>query len=148
MSGYLNLAEKTAEKVSTDGWIDTGDIMRRDEQGFYYFVGRDDDMFVCSGENIFPGEVERLLEKDSRIAEASVVPRDDEVRGQIPVAFIVRSPQAEINEDEVKEVALAGAPPYMHPRHVVFLNEMPLAGTNKIDRKVLANRAREIQDKG
>ena len=89
-----------------------------------------------------------MLEKDSRIAEASIVPLDDEVRGQIPVAFIVRSPQAEINEDEVIEIALAGAPPFMHPRHVVFLHEMPLAGTNKIDRKVLANRAREIQDKG
>jgi acyl-CoA synthetase (AMP-forming)/AMP-acid ligase II len=147
MSGYLNLAEKTAEKVSTDGWIDTGDIMRRDEKGFYYFVGRDDDMFVCSGENIFPGQVERLLERDSRIAEASVVPCDDEVRGQIPVAFIVRSLRAELNEDEVKEIALADAPAYMHPRHVIFLDEMPLAGTNKIDRKVLANRARERKDK-
>lgn len=57
-------------------------------------AGRDDDMFVCNGENIFPGEVERLLQKDSRIVEAFIVPLDDEVRGQIPVAFIVRSPQA------------------------------------------------------
>ncbi len=144
MSGYLNLSQKTAEKLSEDGWINTGDIMRRDAQGFYYFVGRDDDMFVCSGENIYPGEVERLLESDPRIAEACVVPLADELRGQIPVAFVVRSLDAEIDPEQVKQVALAGAPPYMHARHVAFVDEMPLAGTNKIDRRVLAARATEI----
>ncbi len=144
MTGYLNLPEKTAEKLTEDGWINTGDIMRRDEQGFYYFVGRDDDMFVCGGENVYPGEVERLLESDPRISEACVVSLADDVRGQIPVAFVVRSFDAEIDEGKVKRVALAGAPPYMHPRHVVFVDEMPLAGTNKIDRKVLKAQATEI----
>lgn len=148
MNGYLNLAEKTRAKLSADGWIDTGDIMRRDEQGFYYFVGRDDDMFVCGGENIYPGQVERLLEKDPRIAEASVVPVDDEVRGQIPVAFITISPDAALTEDDVKEIALAGGPAYMHPRHVIFLSEMPLAGTNKIDRRVLIDRATGLLSRG
>jgi acyl-CoA synthetase (AMP-forming)/AMP-acid ligase II len=143
MTAYLNEPAKTADKMSDEGWINTGDIMRRDESGFYYFVGRDDDMFVCSGENIFPGEVERLLERDSRIAEACVVPCADELRGQIPIAFVVTSLDGQVSEQDVKDIALAGAPPYMHPRRVHFLEEMPLAGTNKIDRKALAIRASE-----
>ena len=141
MSGYLNLPQKTAEKMDADGWINTGDIMRRDAQGFYYFVGRDDDMFNCGGENVYPGEVERILETDARVAECCVVPVADEVKGFKPVAYVVTAVGAEISEQEVKDLALANAPAYMHPRAVYFVDTMPLAGTNKIDRKALAQRA-------
>ena len=144
MTRYLNQPEKTAAKRSADGWINTGDIMRRDRDGFFYFVGRDDDMFKCGGENIYPGEVERVLERDPRIAECCVVPVPDEVRGQMPVAFVVPVADASLDEDAVKQVALAGAPAYMHPRRVFFLDRMPLAGTNKIDRHHLAARAEEL----
>jgi acyl-coenzyme A synthetase/AMP-(fatty) acid ligase len=135
MNGYLNLPEKTSEKMSSDGWVNSGDIMQRDDDGFYYFVGRDDDMFNCGGENVHPGEVERVLEKDRRIAEACVVPVADEVRGEMPVAFVVAT--ADLDEQTVKDIALAGAPPHAHPRHVYFIDKMPLAGTNKIDRREL-----------
>ena len=57
MPGYLNLPHRTAEVMTADGYYVTGDVMRRDADGFYYFVGRADDMFVCGGENIYPGEV-------------------------------------------------------------------------------------------
>jgi acyl-CoA synthetase (AMP-forming)/AMP-acid ligase II len=141
MTGYLNLPEKTAEKLSPEGWIDTGDIVRRDADGFYYFVGRADDMFVCGGENVYPGHVERVLESHPAVSEACVVPVPDEVRGQMPVAFVAVAPGAELSEDEVKQVALGGAPAYMHPRRVYFLDVMPLAGTNKIDRRALTAEA-------
>lgn len=144
MNRYLNLPEKTAEKKSGDGWINTGDIMRRDERGFYYFVGRADDMFKCGGENIYPGEVERVLEADPRIAESCVVPVEDEVRGFKPVAFVVVAVGQRLTERAVKDVALAAAPPYMHPRHVFFVETMPLAGTNKIDRAALIERANAL----
>jgi acyl-CoA synthetase (AMP-forming)/AMP-acid ligase II len=137
MNGYLNLPEKTSEKTTPDGWINTGDTMRVDENGFYFFVGRDDDMFNCSGENIYPGEIERILEADPRISECSVVPLADEIRGQVPVAFVVAAADSEIAEQTVKDIVLANAPAYMHPRHVLFMREMPLAGTSKIDRKML-----------
>ncbi|MEJ2087018.1 MAG: fatty acid--CoA ligase family protein [Gammaproteobacteria bacterium] len=143
MNGYLNLPDKTAEKMSADGWIHTGDIMRRDEHGFFYFVGRDDDMFNCSGENVYPGEVERVLESDARVAECCVVPVPDEVRGNKPVAFVVAAVGRHLSAQEVKDIALAGAPPYMHPREVYFLDAMPLAGTNKIDRRRLTTLAAE-----
>ena len=70
MPGYLNLPEKTAQVMTKDGYYITGDVMRRDADGFYYFVGRADDMFVCGGENIYPGEVETMLERHPGIQQA------------------------------------------------------------------------------
>jgi long-chain acyl-CoA synthetase len=140
MEGYANLPEATP-KVLRDGWYWTGDVMRRDRDGFYFFVGRADDMFVCSGENIYPGEVEALLERHPAVHQASVVPAADEERGQIPVAFVVLRPGAEPDEAALKQFALANAPPVQHPRHVFFKPELPLTGTSKIDRRALAEEA-------
>ena len=148
MTRYLNEPEKTAAKLSSDGWVNTGDVMRVDENGFYYFVGRADDMFVCGGENVYPGQIERLLEKDTRIQECCVVAMPDEIKGQLPVAFVVKRPDTDLSEEEVKQIALSGAPAYMHPRQVVFLDRMPLAGTNKIDRRVLEQEAERLERKG
>ena len=90
MPGYLNLPEKTAQVMTEDGYYITGDVMRRDADGFYYFVGRADDMFVCGGENIYPGEVETMLERHPGIQQACVVAVPDEIKGAKPVAFVVR----------------------------------------------------------
>lgn len=140
--GYHNLPEET-DKRFDDGWYDSADVMRRDEDGFYYFVGRADDMFVCGGENIYPGAVESMLERQPEILQVSVVPFEDEIKGHLPVAFIVRAPGSELGEEEVKAFAIEHGPAYQHPRHVAFIDEMPLAGTNKIDRRELIERARE-----
>jgi long-chain acyl-CoA synthetase len=141
MNGYHNLPEATARALTADGYYVTGDVFRRDVDGFYYFVGRADDMFVSGGENVYPGEVEKLLERHPDIHQAAVVPIDDELKFKKPVAFVVRRPGAALGEDEVRRFALANAAPYLHPRRVWFLDEMPLAGTSKIDRRVLADRA-------
>src|SRR3546814_4388153 len=95
------------------------------------------DMFVCGGENIYPGEVETMLERHPAIEQACIVPVADEIRGQKPAAFIVPVRGAALNEREVKDYALANAPPYQHPRHVEFMAALPLASTNKIGRKAL-----------
>src|SRR5579864_5447813 len=141
MNGYHNLPEATARAMTADGFYITGDVFRRDTHGFYFFVGRADDMFVSGGENVYPGEVEKLLERHPDIHQAVVVPVADELKYQKPVAFVVPRPGARPGEDEVKQFALANAAPYLHPRRVWFLAEMPLAGTNKIDRRALADRA-------
>ena len=118
--------------------------MRRDADGFYYVVGRADDMFVCGGENIYPGEVETMLERHPDIRQACVVAVPDEVRGAKPVAFVVRAGARELTAEAVKQWALANAPAYQHPRHVEFVSELPLAGTGKIDRTSLTERARAL----
>jgi acyl-CoA synthetase (AMP-forming)/AMP-acid ligase II len=144
MNCYHNLPEATARALTPDGFYITGDVFRRDADGFHYFVGRADDMFVSGGENIYPGEVEKLLERHPDIHQAAVVPVDDEVKFKKPVAFVVPRPGAMPSEDQIKEFALANAAPYLHPRRVWFLPELPLAGTNKIDRHALAARAAEL----
>ncbi len=148
MPGYHNLPQKTAEAMTADGYYVTGDIMRRDENGFHYFVGRADDMFVSNGENVYPVEVERLLESHPDVAQACVVPVADEIRGTRPIAFVVRAAGAGIEAQGVKDHALAGGPAYQHPREVHFLDEMPLASTNKIDRALLTEQAEALAAAG
>jgi long-chain acyl-CoA synthetase len=138
MTHYHKLPEVTAKAMTAYGYYHTGDVFRRDENGFFFFVGRADDMFVCGGENIYPGEVEKMLERHPGIHQAAVIPIPDELKGHKPIAFVVRAGGADLDEQAVKSYALANAPAYQHPRQVIFIDEMPLAGTNKIDKRVLA----------
>lgn len=140
MTGYLNREADTRKRL-IDGWYDTGDVMRRDENGFVFFVGRADDMFQCGGENVYPGEVEKLLGRHPDVAQACVVPVPDEIKYQLPVAFVVPRPGTTPTEDALRRYALDNGPAYAHPRAVWFVAELPLAGTNKIDRKALVDRA-------
>ena len=84
-----------------------------------------------------------MLERHPDIAQAAVVPIDDEIKGQKPVAFVVPKPGRSPSEDEIKRFALANAPAYAHPRFVWFTEELPLASTNKVDRGVLHRLAEE-----
>jgi long-chain acyl-CoA synthetase len=144
MNGYHNLPEATAKALTEDGFYITGDVFRRDAGGFYYFIGRADDMFVSGGENIYPGEIEAMLERHPDIHQVVVVPVDDELKFKKPVAFVVARPGAQSSEEAIKQFALANAAPYLHPRRVWFVPELPLAGTNKIDRHALARRAAKL----
>ncbi len=146
MNGYWKLPEKTAERM-VDGWYHTGDLFRRDENGFYFFIGREDDQFVCNGENILPGEVELVLERHPAIRQACVVPVADPIRGDTPVAFVTGDASA-ATEAEIQDYYRRNAPPVQYPRRVVFVDEMPLAGTNKIDRKLVKAWAEDIEVTG
>jgi long-chain acyl-CoA synthetase len=140
MLGYHNRPD-VKSPVTEDGYYDTGDVFRRDADGYFFFVGRSDDMFVSGGENIFPGEVESVLESHPEILQACVVPVADDIKGSKPVAFVVRRQGSTLDEESVKQYVLANAPAYQHPRRVWFLDTMLLAATNKIDRNALRLRA-------
>jgi acyl-CoA synthetase (AMP-forming)/AMP-acid ligase II len=144
MLGYHGLPEQTAAAMTEDGFYITGDVMRRDEHGFHYFVGRADDMFVCGGENIYPAEVEKVLERHPAIFQACVVPLPDQLKGMKPVALVVLRPDAALSEAEVKEHALALGPAYQHPRAVRFVDAMPVSSTGKVNRKAAALLAAEL----
>lgn len=145
MNGYHNNPTEMARRFK-DGWFDTGDVLRRDAEGWFYFVGRSDDMFVTSGNNIYPAEVELMLERHADIDQAVVVPVPDEIKHRIPFAFIVKRSGSSLTEDEVKKHALEHAPPYQHPRKVIFVPAMLMNGVGKIDRRALEARAREISE--
>ena len=139
---YLNLPAVTHEKLQ-DGWYDSGDVMRRDAQGFYYFTGRADDMFVCGGENVFPGEVEKMLERHPAVLQAAVVPVPDEIKGEIPIAFVVLKDRS-VTPEELKRFALESGPAFSHPRAFVVVDELPVASTHKLDKRPLMARALEL----
>jgi acyl-CoA synthetase (AMP-forming)/AMP-acid ligase II len=142
MLGYHNRPD-VPSPIKPDGFYVTGDVFRRDRDGFYYFVGRTDDMFVSGGENIYPADVERMLERNPDVAQAVVVPVDDDIKGTKPVAFIIPKAGRKPSEDGIKKFALANAPAYQHPRFVWFVDELPLATTNKVDRGALRKLAQE-----
>jgi len=141
MDGYLGRPEETAQKLA-DGACRTGDVMFRDDDGWFHFVGRVDDMFVCGGENVYPGAVVQLLEAHPAVRQAAVVAAPDEERGAVPVAFVVREPGADLTPDDVRAWALAHGPAYQRPRAVWFLEELPVSGTEKIDVRALEDEAR------
>jgi long-chain acyl-CoA synthetase len=143
MHGYLNQPQATASRMR-DGWYVTGDVMRRDQNGFYFFVGRADDMFVCGGENIYPGEIEKLLERHAAVAQAIVVPAPDDIKGQIPVAFIVPRSGEPPSAEDIKQYALREGPAFAHPRFIEFMPSLPVSGTHKIDRARLTAEAARI----
>jgi long-chain acyl-CoA synthetase len=148
MLGYHNRADLLVP-ITADGFYITGDVFRRDEQGFYSFVGRADDMFVSGGENIFPGEVEQMLETHPEIVQSCVVPVADDIKGTKPVAFVVGRAGSALTEAQVKQHALEHAPAYQHPRRVWFVDALPLASTNKIDRAALkATALASLQETG
>ena len=142
MNGYHNRPD-VPSPITADGFYVTGDVFRRDENGFHFFVGRTDDMFVSGGENIFPGEVEKMLETHPDVIQACVVPVDDEIKGTKPVAFVVKREGSDLDEAKLKAFALANAPAYQHPRSIWFVDSLPLASTNKLDRKTLRDMAAE-----
>lgn len=143
MKGYHDLPAANAERL-TDGWYHTGDLMSRDDDGWYFFVGRVDDMFVCAGENIYPDSVEQMLEQHEAVHQAVVVPVADDLKGQLPTAFVRIESGAQLNAEELKRFALEHGPPYAHPRHVWFVDEIPLASTAKVDRAALTKQAEEL----
>ena len=121
--------------------------MRRGADGEYYFLSRDDDMFVCGGENIYPNEVEQLLEQHPAVEQACVVPVDDEIKGQKPFAFVILSIGGSVTPEDLRKFALEHGPAYQHPRHVVILKKFPTTGSEKVNRSALKQLAEVISAK-
>ncbi|HEY7147420.1 MAG TPA: class I adenylate-forming enzyme family protein [Streptosporangiaceae bacterium] len=139
--GYHRLPEVTAERLR-DGWLATRDLMRRDGDGYYYFVGRRDDLINVSGENVYPREVEELLLRHPRVRDVAVVPAPHPVKGQVPVAYVVLAEAAgAVSAADLIAFFHEHGPHYAYPRVITFVDALPLAGTGKVDRALLTARA-------
>jgi long-chain acyl-CoA synthetase len=145
--GYHNLPEVTAERLLADDWFRTRDIVRADEQGYIEVIGRIDDRISCAGESIYPKEVENILMEHPNVADVAVVPMADEVKGEVPVAFVIEKKPGATTADELKRYFFEHGAPYMHPRRIFLVPEMPLTGAKKVDRKALAALAEEMRAK-
>jgi long-chain acyl-CoA synthetase len=141
--GYHGLPRVTAERIR-DGWLATRDLMRRDDDGYYYFVGRSDDLINVAGENVYPKEVEQLLLRHPAVRDVAVVRGDHPVKGTVPVAFVVLREPGAASAEELTEYFHHVGPHYAYPRAIEFVTELPLAGTGKVDRASLEARARVV----
>ena len=141
--GYHKLPEVTAARFDADGWLRTGDLMKADRDGYYFFLGRRDDMINCGGENVYPKEVETILIQHPNVADACVVSAPHEMKGEAPVVFVVPRDPAAADADEIKQFFFANGPAYAHPRTITFVEKLPLTGAGKLDRAALTRQARE-----
>ncbi|MBO4467896.1 MAG: AMP-binding protein [Clostridia bacterium] len=136
---YYNDPEKTAEVIH-DGYYHTGDTAWKDEDGFFWFVGRVDDVIKSSGYRIGPFEIESVIMELPYVLECGVSPEPDEIRGQIVKASIVLTKGTEPTEELKKEIqnyVKTHTAPYKYPRHVVFRDELPKTTSGKIQRNKL-----------
>lgn len=140
--GYWKRPEATAEKFR-NGWLYTGDLLRRDADGYYYFVGRKDDVINVAGEKVHPKEIEDILLRHTNIKDACVVPVRHELKGFVPVAFVSEREKGRTTEEEVKAFFLSHGPAYAHPRRVFFMESLPLNATGKLDRPKMQQLAAE-----
>jgi fatty-acyl-CoA synthase len=133
-SGYWNNPAATQE-VLKDGWLCTGDLGRRDEDGFYYIVGRKKDMIITGGENVYPLEIEQLLASHPDVSEAAVVGVPDPKWGEVVTAMIVPVPGKELTEDELKAYCREKLARYKVPKTFHFVSKLPTTAVGKIDKK-------------
>ena len=127
-------------KAQIDGLMSTGDVGRFDEGGRLFVEGRDDEMIVSGGENVFPREVEDLIAGRREVAEVAVIGVKDPQYGQRLKAFVVKKGRAKLTEDEVKSYVKSNLARYKVPRDVEFLKELPRNTTGKVVKRELVER--------
>ncbi len=142
MRGYWNSPELTAStfrpgRLAGERLLYSGDLFKKDEEGFLYFVGRKDDMIKTKGERVSPREVENTLCEIKGVAEAAVFGMPDEILGQAVTACIVWSDGARPPAQEILKFCADRLQPFMIPKHVVFLDSLPRSPNGKIDKKAL-----------
>lgn len=134
--GYWKNEKATKESI-TDGWFHTGDLVRKDEEGYFFVVDRKKNMYISGGENVFPAEVEAFLYTNEKIKEVAVIGVEDEKWGEVGKAYIVVKENKTLTETEVKEFCLGNLAKYKIPKHFEFLVELPKSEAGKIDKKKL-----------
>ena len=130
-AGYWRNPEASAAALA-DGWLLTGVVAQRDEEGYYRIAARLKDMYISGGENVYPAEVESVLHQHPAVADAAVVAVPDERWGEVGIAAVVLAEGAVADEDELLEHCAARLARFKVPRGVRFVDELPRSGTGKV----------------
>jgi fatty-acyl-CoA synthase len=130
--GYWNKPEATALAIDSKGWFHTGDIARRDSEGFYYIVGRLKDMFISGGLNVYPAEVESELLKHEAIRDVAVIGAPDATWGEVGVAFVVASHTAQLSPESLKSFLASRIAKFKIPREILFVDTLPRTPYGKV----------------
>ena len=141
--GYLHAPEITAERFDAEGWFNTGDYVRIDEEGYVSILDRVTDIIIVGGFNVYPQEVEKILSEHEAVNSAVVVGMPHEINGEIPKAYVQLKDGAKVTERDIIKYAKERLAHFKVPRSVEFVEEFPLSGAGKILRRVLRERARQ-----
>lgn len=143
---YWNKPEATAEKFC-NGWLLTGDTGHRDEEGYFWFHGRNDDVIISGGYRIGPTEIEDCLMQHPAVALVAVIGVPDKVRGEVVKAFIVPRERTEVDsalQADIQSFVKARLSAHEYPRQIEFRDSLPMTITGKIRRKDLRDEASRI----
>lgn len=137
MKGYYKLSRETEETITPDNWLKTGDYGKLDEDGFLWITGRKKELIIISGENVSPVEIEHVISENEKVFEVAVVGVPDNVRGEVPKAFIVLQENTVCSEEEIKAYCMQKLPHYKVPKYIEFTHELPHGPTGKVLKREL-----------
>jgi len=138
--GYYKRPADTAAAIDADGWLRTGDLGTVDADGFISITGRKKDMIIVGGENVFPREIETVLDAHPGVAESAVIGVPDPSRGEVVVAFVVPTPDARLTPIELREYCREHLAGYKIPRQVIIEPDLPRGPTGKVLKRALRER--------
>jgi long-chain acyl-CoA synthetase len=138
MKGYYKRPDATAEAINEDGWFRSGDLARKDEDGWYYIVDRSKDMIIRGGYNVYPREIEEVLLTHDAISLAAVIGVPHDSHGEEIKAFVILKPGASATPDEVIEWSKEQMAAYKYPRMVEIVDSLPMTATGKILKRELS----------
>lgn len=137
MKGYLNRPDATCEAIDKQGWFHTGDIGKRDADGYFYIVDRQKEMIIRGGYNVYPRELEEVLMTHPEVSLAAVVGVPHERHGEEVKAFIIRTPEATVTEADLVAWSRQNMAAYKYPRIVEFRDNLPMTATGKVLKREL-----------
>ncbi|HET7436552.1 MAG TPA: hypothetical protein VFN10_17720, partial [Thermoanaerobaculia bacterium] len=133
-NGYWNNEAATREAYAEDGWFRTGDLARRDEDGFFYIAGRRKEMFISGGVNVYPAEIEAELVAHPAVSDAAVIAVPDETWGEVAVAFVVGP---DVTESELLTYLSLRIAKYKVPKRFMFVDALPRTAYGKVVKEEL-----------
>ena len=137
MRGYHHLPEETAKTI-TDGWLHTGDLGTIDHDGFVSITGRKKDLIISAGENIYPREIEEILAQHPKVKEVAVIGVKDEIRGEVPKAFVIVRDGMNVDEKELRSFCRSNLANYKVPKYFELVADLPRTPTGKVLKRMLS----------
>jgi long-chain acyl-CoA synthetase len=135
MKGYWNLPEATKATITEDGWLNTGDVGRIDEDGYFYIVDRTKDMIIRGGYNVYPREIEEVLYEHPDVAEAAVIGVPHDSLGEEVAAAVALKKDAQVTADELRDYVKERVAAYKYPRKVWLVETLPKGPTGKVQKR-------------